>query len=138
MLDNQWQVDFNLSLDCFGPHIAGVRDLIELPSESFRKPPILFTPGILAVSNWSEKHPGKKVPEPAFHDFSIPTSIGYAESKNVAERMLEAAADHLGVSSAIYRVGQVAGSVEKGGVWSKQEWQLSVNDNGVVSTYHKA
>ena len=99
---------------------------------------ILFTSSILAISNWSEEHPGKKVPESAFHDFSMPTSIGYAESKNVAERMLEAAADHLDLSSAICRVGQVAGPVEKGGVWSKQEWQPSVNDNGVVSTYHKS
>ena len=75
MLDNQGQVDFNLSSDSFEPHIAGVRDLIGLSSQSFRKPPILFTSSILAVSNWSEKHLGKKVPESAFHDFSIPASI---------------------------------------------------------------
>jgi thioester reductase-like protein len=50
---------------------------------------------------------------------------GYSESKWVAENLLSAAREELGVSSAILRVGQIAGPVYiqgKGGVWNKSEW----------------
>ena len=125
--DNQWQVDFNLSLESFEPHIAGVRDLIELSSQSSQKPPILFTSSISTLGHWLVKHPGEKVPERAFHDFSIPMPMGYGESKYVAERLLELAAKKHGVSAAICRIGQLAGPVRRGGMWSKQEWLPSVS-----------
>lgn len=67
------------------------------------------------------------MPEKAFHDFTIPEAMGYAESKYVAERLLEGAKASYGVSSAICRVGQLAGPVHKRGVWSKQEWFPSVS-----------
>ncbi|KAL8782845.1 MAG: hypothetical protein Q9195_009552, partial [Heterodermia aff. obscurata] len=41
--------------------------------------------------------------------------------------MLEEAASSHGVSSAICRVGQLGGPIEKNGVWSKQEWLPSVS-----------
>ena len=53
--------------------------------------------------------------------------MGYAESKYVAERLLEIAGEKGGVSAAICRVGQLAGPVKKGGMWSKQEWLPSVS-----------
>ncbi|MCJ1401925.1 hypothetical protein MMC11_005142 [Xylographa trunciseda] len=127
IIHNQWQVDFNLSLESFEPHIAGVRDLIDLSSQSSKKPPILFTSSISTLGHWLVKHPGEKVPERAFHDFSIPTSMGYGESKYVAEQLLELAAKKSGVSAAICRIGQLAGPVNKSGMWSKQEWLPSVS-----------
>ncbi|MCJ1433008.1 hypothetical protein MMC27_002367 [Xylographa pallens] len=126
IIHNQWQVDFNLSLESFEPHIAGIRDLINLSSQSSKKPPILFTSSISTLGNWLVKHPGEKVPERAFYDFSIPSSMGYGESKYVAERLLELAAKKCGVSAAICRVGQLAGPVRRGGMWSKQEWLPSL------------
>lgn len=125
--DNQWQVDFNLSLESFEPHVAGVRNLIDLSSQSPKKPPILFTSSISTLGHWPVKHPGEKVPERGFHDFDIPMPMGYGESKYVAERLLEIAAGEFGVSAAICRVGQLAGPVKKGGMWSKQEWLPSVS-----------
>ncbi|KAL8829644.1 MAG: hypothetical protein Q9191_001895, partial [Dirinaria sp. TL-2023a] len=122
IIHNQWQVDFNLSLESFQPHIAGVRDLIELSHQSARKPPILFTSSVSTLNNWPLKHPDEKVPEHAFHDFSIPAAMGYGESKYIAERLLEAATEQSGISAAIVRVGQLAGPVVKEGVWGKQEW----------------
>ena len=125
--DNQWQVDFNLSLESFEPHIAGVRNFINLSNESAKKPPILFTSSVSTLSNWHAKHPGEKVPEKAFHDFTIPAPMGYGESKYIAELLLEAGAEKSGVPAIICRVGQLAGPVVKGGVWSKQEWLPSVS-----------
>ena len=77
--------------------------------------------------NWHAKHPGEKVPEKAFHDFTIPAAMGYGESKYIGELLLEAGAEKCGVPAVVCRVGQLAGPVKKGGIWSKQEWLPSVS-----------
>lgn len=61
-------------------------------------------------------------------DPSIPAVGGYAESKWVAERLLDEAGKQNGLVSAVLRVGQIAGPVEIGvkGVWNKAEWLPSV------------
>ena len=120
-------MDFNLSLESFEPHIAGVRNFIDLSNQSTRKPPILFTSSVSTVSNWHAKHSGEKVPEKAFHDLTVPAPIGYGESKYVSELLLEAGAETCGVPAVICRVGQLAGPVIKTkGMWNKQEWLPSV------------
>ena len=56
--------------------------------------------------------------------------MGYAESKYVAELLLEAGAEKCGVQALICRVGQLAGPVtKKGGMWGKQEWLPSVSSS---------
>ncbi|KAF6227540.1 hypothetical protein HO173_012179 [Letharia columbiana] len=122
IIHNQWQVDFNLNLESFEPHIAGVRELINLSNQSPKSPPILFTSSISTLDNWAIKYPEDKVPESAFYDFSVPSAMGYGESKYVAEQLLEKAGKSSGVSAAICRVGQLAGPVVKDGIWNKQEW----------------
>ena len=126
--DNQWQVDFNLSLDSFEPHFAGVRSLIDLSNQAQKRPPILFTSTISTLGRWSSKYPNQKVPEVGFHDFTIPAAMGYGESKYVAELLLEAASKICGLSASVCRIGQVAGPVVKSGMWNKQEWLPSVSN----------
>ena len=77
--------------------------------------------------NWHAKHPNEKVPEKAFHDFTIPAAMGYGESKYIGELLLEAGVKECGVPAVVCRVGQHAGPVVKGGVWNKQEWLPSVS-----------
>ncbi|KAL8688472.1 MAG: hypothetical protein Q9218_005623, partial [Villophora microphyllina] len=101
ILHNQWQVDFNLALSSFTPHIAGTRNLINLSASSPLRPPIIFVSSISTISNWNAKHVGQKVPEEPIHDYSLPAAIGYAESKYIAERILEEAWSASGVSSTI-------------------------------------
>ena len=125
-IDNQWQVDFNLALDSFEPHVAGVRGLIDMSIKSIQRPPILFTSSIATLGNWTKKHPGEDVPEIPLHDFTIPSPMGYAESKYVSELLLEKAGELSGVRSVICRIGQVAGPVVQGGVWNKREWLPTV------------
>lgn len=126
--DNQWQVDFNLALSSFKPHIAGVRNLIDLSAKSAIRPSIIFTSSISTLGHWSTKHPNEKVPEAPLHDYSIPAATGYGESKFIAERILENAAQRSGVPSATVRVGQLAGPVIKdGGQWNRKEWLPSVS-----------
>ena len=127
-------MDFNLSLESFEPHIAGVRDFINLSSQSIKKPPILFTSSVSTLSNWHIKHSGEKVPEKAFHDMTIPSPMGYGESKYIAEMLLEAGSEKCGVPAIIARVGQLAGPVaKKGGMWNKQEWLPSVSLWAILS-----
>lgn len=126
IIHNQWQVDFNMNLESFEPHIAGVRNLINLSNQSLKSAPILFTSSISTLDNWTIKHPGDKVPESAFYDFSIPSAMGYGESKYVAEQLLEKARERSSVSAAICRVGQLAGPTAKSGLWNKQEWLPSL------------
>ncbi|CAD6591480.1 MAG: hypothetical protein ASARMPREDX12_005186 [Alectoria sarmentosa] len=126
IIHNQWQVDFNLNLESFEPHIAGVRDLINLSNQSPKSLPILFTSSVSTLDNWAIRYSEDKVPESVFYDFSVPAAMGYGESKYVAEQLLEKAGKDSSVSAAICRVGQLAGPVIKGGVWNKQEWLPSL------------
>ncbi|KAI4263576.1 MAG: hypothetical protein L6R42_001290, partial [Xanthoria sp. 1 TBL-2021] len=103
IIHNQWQVDFNLALSSFKPHIAGVRNLINLSAKSVLHPIIIFTSSVSTLGNWSTKHPNEKVPEAPLHDYSIPAATGYGESKFIAERILENAAQRSGVPSATVR-----------------------------------
>ena len=136
IIHNQWQVDFNLALSSFEPHVQGVRNLIELAASSRNNPPILFTSTVSTVGNWANLHPDSpQAPEEPVHDFHAPLLIGYAESKEISEQLLERAAAQSGVRAAICRVGQVSGPViRRGGVWNKQEWFPSL---AISSAYLK-
>ena len=127
--DNQWKVDFYLSLPSFEPHIAGVNNLIKFSAASQNSPPIFFTSSVGAVGKWNDKHPNELAPEMAIDDPGVAECQGYSESKWITERLLCAAGNKCGLSSAICRVGQISGPVERGGKgkWNIQEWLPSVN-----------
>lgn len=127
VLHNAWQVDFNLSLSSFEPvHIQGVRGLIDFSARSVHKAKIFFLSSIGAVMNWSTKHTGR-VPEEIIDDFTVPQAMGYAESKYIAERLLDNASRTFETPVSICRVGQVAGPIgTKKGMWNKREWLPSM------------
>ena len=66
---------------------------------------------------------GPFIPEGRLNDFNFCT-LGYGQSKLAAHEILEYAAQHWGVRSAVLRVGQIAGPVSHGelGVWNRNEW----------------
>ncbi|KAA6414504.1 MAG: hypothetical protein FRX48_01253 [Lasallia pustulata] len=127
VLHNAWQVDFNLSLSSFEPvHIQGVRHLIDFSALSVHKAKIFFVSSIGAVMNWSANHTGR-VLEEIVDDFTVPQAIGYAESKYVAERLLDQASRTFGTPVSICRVGQIAGPVgTEMGMWNRKEWFPSI------------
>ena len=102
-------------------------NLIKLAAEAPTKPPIFFTSSVGAVAGWDIAHPGAKVPENAISDITAPIPSGYAESKHIAERLLDAASRTSGVNAANIRVGQIAGSTNTNGMWNKQEWLPTVS-----------
>jgi thioester reductase-like protein len=55
-------------------------------------------------------------------DSNVVLSQGYGESKHVAERICLAASRRSGVSTTVYRVGQIAGPTNRNGQWNPHEW----------------
>ena len=131
IIHNAWQVNFNLSLQSFQyPHIHGVRQFINFSSQSTYGAFIFFISTISTVMNYPASHLGM-MPESIIDNFSLAQGMGYAESKYVAERMLDEAARVSGVSSAVCRVGQVAGPTKGKGVWRTEEWFPSLIKSSV-------
>lgn len=131
ILHNAWEVNFNLSVQSFQyPHIHGVRQVIDFSSQSKYGAFIFFISTISTAMNYPASHTGP-MPESIINEFSLPQAMGYAESKYVAERMLDEAARVSGVSSAVCRVGQVAGPTKGRGVWRTGEWFPSLIKSGV-------
>ena len=123
IIHNAWKVDFNHTLESFEPvHIQGVRNLIDWSIHSSRNPHIIFLSSISSVGNWSRLYPDKPAPETALPDHKISQQMGYAESKHVAECILNVASEKSGVPTSILRVGQIAGPISTPGVWNRDEW----------------
>lgn len=133
IVHNAWQVDFNLSLASYEHgHIKGVRNLIDFSAQSAHRAKIFFISTIASVMAWPHYHTGP-VPEEIIADFTVPQSMGYAESKHISERLLGRACAEFNIPVSICRVGQVAGSVQGShGMWNKQEWLPSL----ILSSKH--
>jgi len=130
IIHNAWPVNFNLSLPTFHPHLAGIVNLIALAASASYAPSLLFVSSISSVANYSG--PSPKVPETIIDDITTPLPIGYGESKYIAERLLGYASRSLGIRTSVARVGQIAGPIERKGVWNKAEWLPSL----VISSLH--
>ncbi|KAI0380733.1 acetyl-CoA synthetase-like protein [Hypomontagnella monticulosa] len=118
IIHNAWPVNFLLPLKSFEPSIAGVVNLLELAHAGQRKPPVFFVSSI-AAGMGAERN----VPEAVVRDAEeLVLRQGYARSKYVGERLLDAYSRATGRKAAVLRVGQVAGPVELGGTWNPWEW----------------
>ncbi|TVY80570.1 Non-canonical non-ribosomal peptide synthetase FUB8 [Lachnellula suecica] len=122
IIHTAWQVDFNLNIDSFEPQIKGLRNLLDFSAKSANKATLIFMSSISAALGWLEKNPEALVPEAIINDTDAPEQMGYAESKYVTERLIEKFATASGINAAIFRTGQIAGSLSGNRVWNKQEW----------------
>jgi len=87
IIHNAWQLDFNLALSSFEPHVRGTRNLIDLALSSPRcpKPRFMFTSSISTARNWDRaKGP---FPEEVQYDAGVAEGPGYGASKYVCERV---------------------------------------------------
>lgn len=119
-----WPVDFNKSLSTFKPCIQGLLNLMDLAISAPHKPLFMFLSSISAIGNWGAV-PGARlqVPEQVIDDWKV-GRFGYGQSKLVAERLLAEATRVSALKTAICRIGQVCGPIERGdmGFWPRQEW----------------
>ncbi|KAL9596318.1 MAG: hypothetical protein Q9219_005872 [cf. Caloplaca sp. 3 TL-2023] len=114
IVHNAWMVDFNRSLEGFHESLSSIQTLINLSLSSPRRPQIIFISSTSSAGLWSPVlEECQSIKEEATTDFNAPLELGYAESKFVAERLLDVAATQHGLSASILRIGQIAGSTQK-------------------------
>lgn len=118
-------VNFNQSLSSFEHiHIRGVSQLLNFASEAAHTPLFVFISSISSISS-SDYDPGVAVPEMIVPTSAAARPIGYAQAKQVAERLIGAATSKAGIPSSILRVGQIAGPVgpsDSGPSCNPAEW----------------
>ena len=128
IVHSAWPVDFNKNFASFEPSVRGVRNLIDFVAAATHEIRLFFISSTSAAGNWTAI-PGSRlqVPEEEIDDWKI-ARFGYGQSKLVAERLLAEASRAQHISTAVCRVGQVAGPVDHGnrGSWPLQEWLPSL------------
>ena len=123
IIHNAWKVDFNQTLASFENLIRGTRSLIDWSITSPKRPRVIFISSISSVRNWSRMPGQESVPHAPISHYSVASTMGYGESKLVAENILARANERAGVPVSILRVGQIAGStISSDAAWPAQEW----------------
>ncbi|KAJ7153064.1 putative aminoadipate reductase [Mycena crocata] len=116
IIHNAWQLDFNLSLSSFEPHVLGTRHLVDLALSSPRAPKFVFTSSIASAISWDPLR-GPCPEEVLTEKIIIGNPTGYGQSKFVAEQIIAKS----GLPSSCLRIGQICGSVPTG-AWSTSDW----------------
>ncbi|KAG1900203.1 putative aminoadipate reductase [Suillus fuscotomentosus] len=117
IIHNAWQLNFNLALSSFEPHVRGTRNLINLALSSpcHPKPRVLFTSSVSTAQSWDQsKGP---FPEEVQYDAGVAEGHGYGASKYVCERVLV----NSKLPACSFRIGQIAGGPPRG-AWSTTDW----------------
>lgn len=124
IIHNAWSVNFNVSLATLATtNIAGVRTFIDLAASSTHRAQIFFVSSIGTVMNWVGAGHQGPVPEEIIKDSAVTQPLGYAQSKYIAERLLDLAYTKSGIDACCLRVGQIAGPVGTSqGAWNQTEW----------------
>ena len=122
VIHNAWTVNFNLSLSFYQPQLDNLINLIDFAKNSANSARLFYMSSISSVI-WYGSTTGK-TPEMIVTADTAPGPVGYAESKYVAEQIIDYAAQTLAstTSLAFARVGQIAGAVKYAGMWNKDEW----------------
>jgi thioester reductase-like protein len=124
LVHSAWPVDFCMPLSYFEPSISLTVQLIELCKFSDRSPTFVFISSLGSVISNSED----TIPEEIVHDWLRAETMGYTQSKLVAERLVAATATTHGVKSIICRIGQLGGVLnydiwnDKVPCWPEKEW----------------
>ena len=117
---NAWPMRWSLPLSAFEPSFQALRRLIDFSASSPNRPPIMYMSSIAAFL-----HSASPIPERSYKSSAITGPTGYSQSKNIGERLLDAASEQSGIRHIVCRVCQTAGPVlnkENKGTWNPFEW----------------
>ena len=137
-----WSVNFRMKLRSFVPdNIAGVRHLIDFALACPSVPKLVFCSSVASVMAYLSTAEGRAnigaIPEKIIDDPTAATTLGYSQSKWVAEQICAHAAASTALSGkiAVVRVGQLSGDTVHG-VWNaKEAWPMmlsSVRETGFL------
>jgi nucleoside-diphosphate-sugar epimerase len=87
LLQNAWQVNFNLSLQSFEPSIRGARNLLDLAFKSTAPSGLPRFAFASSISVAGLGGPGRQLSEVSVKPENAATSIGYGQSKLVTEKV---------------------------------------------------
>ncbi|CAG8970858.1 hypothetical protein HYALB_00000836 [Hymenoscyphus albidus] len=122
-----WTVNFNQPLSFFEPQIRALSALCTV-LVSCKNSPRLFFISSISSSNCTLESKEFHISEKVLKTASAAMPMGYAQSKYVAERVLEEFARRTGLGVTILRLGQVAGGVPTDdnpgspASWNEREW----------------
>lgn len=114
VIHSAWAVNFTLGVRSFeAQHIRGVHNLINLCLSSQRPSPaeFYFCSSVSAAAGTPLPATIAESPVP---ELAHAQSMGYARSKLVAERIVQAAAEKTGMIAKVLRVGQIVGDTVNG------------------------
>ncbi|BCS22828.1 putative NRPS-like protein biosynthetic cluster [Aspergillus puulaauensis] len=120
VIHSAWAVNFTLGVRSFeAQHIKGVHNLINLCLSSERSSPaqLYFCSSISSAAGTPLPATISEAPVPKL---AHAHNMGYARSKLVAERIVQAAAEKTGMVAKVLRVGQIVGDTVKG-KWNTTE-----------------
>ncbi|KAI1155072.1 acetyl-CoA synthetase-like protein [Nemania diffusa] len=111
-----WPVNFNISLESFRPQIAGLRNFLDLASETPSPARVVFISSISTAFNMASP---ARVPEAPLASLRDAADTGYGRSKLICERICEAAGAS-GATVGVLRVGQISADSVRG-IWNERE-----------------
>ncbi|KAI1324526.1 putative NRPS-like enzyme [Xylariaceae sp. FL0255] len=130
VIHNAWAVNFNFTLSTFRPLLAGLVNLFKFASNaSLPSPRIIFISSIGAMAGMESAAGGipESIPDKTISLKGAPLSHGYARSKLLGELLCDYAVQHLKISVAVLRIGQIGGSTTpRGALWNPAEWVPSL------------
>ena len=114
-----WPVNFNIHLQSFEPHIAGLYNLLRFSLSIHRCQParLFFCSSISTALNTPRP---ASIPETSIEDLAHSSSMGYAQSKLVGEHIVGNAA-RAGAPSYVLRIGQIVGDTHTG-TWNDKDF----------------
>lgn len=122
IVHNAWPVNFNLPLSSFEPQLEACCQLMAFARSAPNFKELMFLSSVGVANDWSN-HFEEDVPEQPIENTSVAEGMGYAQSKLLAEQLLQQGAQEMDVPVTICRLGQIAGPVEsEQGSWSRNEW----------------
>ncbi|KAF4610126.1 hypothetical protein D9613_010407 [Agrocybe pediades] len=121
VIHNAWKVDFATPLDAHEGSIHGTRKLLDFALQSSvpSKASVSLVSSIGIYQSPKDTADGFSPEEPVMEP-SVSIQTGYIESKWVAERLVEMAAEVYGISTNVLRVGLLTGG--SSGYWDPSQW----------------
>ncbi|OSX62600.1 hypothetical protein POSPLADRAFT_1055973, partial [Postia placenta MAD-698-R-SB12] len=119
IIHNAWTIDLYSPLESFEDQLVGTRHLLDLAARSklSTRPSFVF---ISTVGIYQEHDQSTPAPEESITSPHIAIQSGYTESKWVAERLVQTAAQLGMLNASVFRVGLLTGGAS--GSWDINHW----------------